>query len=272
MSPLLECRGLTVRFAGLMAVDEVDLAVDEGQIVAVIGPNGAGKTTLFHCFTGFVRPTRGVVRFRGRAVNRLGPAERAALGVGRTFQQGGLWPSETAMGNLLIAQHLDLGAGSLAGMLGWGKERARELDRRAMAERVLAILGLEAYAGEVVQSMPYGSRKLLELGCALVSRPAVLLLDEPGAGMGGEEMAWLAEVIRAVRDQLGVTIVVIEHHVPLVKTVADHVVVLNLGRVIAAGAPDAVTRQPAVLEAYLGTRAPGAHGPAVDGDPIGSAQ
>jgi len=256
VTSLLAAEDLTVRFAGLTALDDVSIRVERGQIAAVIGPNGAGKTTLFNCISGFVVPNAGHVALDGRRVDHLSPAQRAGAGLGRTFQQGGLWLSETVLGNLLVAQHLTVATWSIPSLLALGGDgRSSEADRRRMAEEVLAVLGLERYAHVPVRSLPYGSRKVLELGCALASRPAVLMLDEPAAGMGPEEGAWLASVISGIRAQLGVALLVIEHHVPLVKQVADVVYVLNFGRVLTAGTADEVTRDPAVLEAYLGHRA-----------------
>jgi branched-chain amino acid transport system ATP-binding protein len=258
-SPKLEAFDLTVQFAGVRALDGVSIDVAPGEVVAIIGPNGAGKTTLFNVLTGFVSPTAGRVQLGDEDITTLSPAARTRRGLSRTFQQGGLWLSETAVGNLLIASYLTVDTDSPVGLLGLGRrERQRELDRLAMADDVLAILGLTGYRDVSAADMPYGSRKLLELGCALLTRPAVLLLDEPAAGASREEIPRLSGVIRDIRARLGVTVVVIEHHVPLVREVADRIYVLNFGQVIAAGTPDEVTEDPTVIEAYLGSgsRAP----------------
>jgi branched-chain amino acid transport system ATP-binding protein len=258
-APLLDVREVTVRFSGLTALDAVDLRVWPGEIAAVIGPNGAGKTTLFNVITGFVPPSSGVVAFGGRRINHLQPARRAARGLARSFQQGGLWPSESALANLLLAQHLAVGPGAPTRLLALGPaQRRRQLDRVAVARRSLAVLGLEQWADVPVRSMPYGSRKLLELGCALAARPRLLLLDEPAAGLSSAESDWLAGIIGGIRDRLGVAVILIEHRVPLVTRVADHITVLNFGRVLAHGAPAAVVDDPAVVEAYIGTDDPGA--------------
>jgi len=251
--PVLQAFGVTVQFAGVRALDGVDLEVAPGEVVAVIGPNGAGKTTLFNVLTGFVTPTSGRVQLRDRDITSLSPAARTSLGLSRTFQQGGLCLSETALGNLLIASYLTVGTDSPTGLLALGRrQRQHELDRLTMAADVLAILGLSGYTHVTAGDMPYGSRKLLELGCALLTRPAVLLLDEPAAGASSEEIPRLSGIISDIRARLGVTVVVIEHHVPLVREVADRIYVLNFGRVIAAGTPDEVTVDPEVVEAYLG--------------------
>lgn len=255
-APALEAVDVGVQFAGVRALNEVHLHVAPKEIVAVIGPNGAGKTTLFNVLTGFVTPTAGRVRFAGVDITARPPTARAAAGLARTFQQGGLCLSETALGNLLIATHLTVDSGSPVGLLGVGRnQRRRELERLAMAEDVLAILGLDRYAEVVAADMPYGSRKLLELGCALLTRPAVLLLDEPAAGASREEIPRLSTIIRDIRARLGVAVVVIEHHVPLVREVADRIYVLNFGQLIATGTPDEVTADPIVVQAYLGSRA-----------------
>ncbi len=253
---LLRADSVAVRFAGVQALSGVSMEVGAGEVVAVIGPNGAGKTTLFNVLTGFVQPSAGAVHLRGQEVTRLAPAARARLGLGRTFQQGGLWLAESALGNVLTASHLTVDTSTLTGWLGaGGAQRERECERRRMAEDILEILGLGEYRDTRTGDMPYGSRKLLELGCALVARPAVLLLDEPAAGASGEEIPRLAQVIGAIRARLGIAVVIIEHHVPLVREVADRIYVLNFGELIAEGTPDEVTSHPAVVEAYLGAGA-----------------
>ncbi len=250
---LLAAREITIRFGEVDALRNVSVDVLPGQIVGVIGPNGAGKTTLFNCLSGFVTPNEGRVWFAGRDVSRWSPSKRAGAGLGRTFQQGGLAMSETALANLLIAQHTTLEPVWPPSALGTGPgQAAAERRRRAVAEEVLDLLNLRSAEDRPAGDLSYGNRKLLEMGCALVSRPRVLLLDEPAAGLADDEVAGLAKVIEGIRSQLGVAVLVIEHHVPLVKEVADTVSVLNFGLLLAAGDPDTVTRDPAVVEAYLG--------------------
>jgi branched-chain amino acid transport system ATP-binding protein len=175
------------------------------------------------------------------------------MGLARTFQQGGLWKTETALANLLMAQSSPAQLGSLRSVIALGRsEQFSEYRRRTIGEEVLTILRLQDYQDVPVHLMPYGSRKVLELGCALVSRPKLLLLDEPAAGMTEEESNWLAGVISDIRSELGMTVLIIEHHVPLIKRIAEHVDVLNFGKTIASGTPAEVTRNSAVLEAYLG--------------------
>lgn len=252
---LLGARGLGISFGSLPALSDVSLDVGPAEIVGVIGPNGAGKTTLFNLLSGFTTPDSGSVWFAGHRVDHLSAASRAEWGMGRTFQQGGLWLSETVLGNLLVAQHLNVRPASVIGFIAVGEKQWRfEWRRRQIAEQVLEILGLTNLANEPVRNLSYGTRKLLELGCALVTRPRILLLDEPAAGMSEEEVTWLAGVISGIRRELDVAVLVIEHHVPLVRRVADRVYVLNFGNVLACGTPDEVTSDPAVIEAYLGTQ------------------
>lgn len=252
---LLAARHITVRFGKVNALSDVSVEVEPGQIVGVIGPNGAGKTTLFNALSGFIAPRDGAVWFGGRDISAWSAPTRAEAGLGRTFQQGGLALAETARANLLIAQHTSIEPLWLPSAIGLGPKQARaELRRVAVADQILEITGLHDDANRPAGSLPYGKRKLLELGCALLSRPQVLLLDEPAAGLADSEVGWLADVIHGIRSQLGIAVLVIEHHVPLVKEVADHVYVLNFGQILAAGDPVTTTNDPVVVEAYLGTR------------------
>ena len=253
---VLEVRDLTMRFGGLTAVDSLNLKVDEWEIVGIMGPNGAGKTTAFNCITGFYKPTRGHVFYRGRDVTKMPAHRKAALGLGRTFQNVGMVKSETALENLLTAQHTRTGYGPLKGITGAGTVRQREKELRAHADAILELLGLEDIRDRRISSLPYGTLKLLELGCALATDPDVLLLDEPSSGMGPEESDELGERLLALRQELGVTMLLIEHHVPLVTAVCDYVYVLNFGRLLAEGDPDHVRNHPEVIAAYLGGEAP----------------
>lgn len=251
---LLGARGITVQFGAVRALNAVDFDLLPGEVVGVVGPNGAGKTTLFHCLSGALRPDEGTIWFRGRVVDDLGPAARAALGLGRTFQQGGGFPSESVRTNLLLAQHLTVGNGSMIG--GAPAARRTEPERADVADLALSILDLDDVAGVLVGDLPYGRRRLLELGCAIVAAPRVLLLDEPAAGMTLTETSELAGVVAALRLELGLAVVVIEHNVPFVRQVADRIIVLNFGEKVIEGTPDEVIEDPAVREAYLGVSAP----------------
>jgi branched-chain amino acid transport system ATP-binding protein len=253
---VLEVRDLTIRFGGLTAIDGLSLTVDEWEIVGLMGPNGAGKTTAFNCITGFYKPNVGEVFYRGREVTKLPPHRKAALGIGRTFQNVGMVKSETALQNLLTAQHTRTGYGVLKGITGAGTVRQREKELVKHAEAILDLLGLSDIRDKRIGALPYGTLKLLELGCALATDPDVLLLDEPSSGMGPEESHELGQRLLSLRQELGVTMLLIEHHVPLVTAVCDYVYVLNFGKLLAEGDPEFVRNHPEVIAAYLGGEAP----------------
>jgi branched-chain amino acid transport system ATP-binding protein len=252
---VLETRGVSIRFGGVQALSDVNLRVEQHEIVGIIGPNGAGKTTLFNCITGFYEPTEGRILHRGRDVTDLGVYRRAALGIGRTFQNVGLVKGSTVIENIKTAQHLEVGYDPLAGIFASPRslEVEREITQRGHA--ILSLLGLDHLAGTRVQSLPYGVLKRLELAAVLATDPDVILLDEPGSGMGPEEADELGDVLLDLRQRFGVTIVMIDHHVPLVTRVSDYVYCLNFGEVLAEGLPDDVRRHPEVVRAYLGDEA-----------------
>ena len=254
--PVVEVTDLSIRFGGLQALEGVNVSVGEYEIVGLIGPNGAGKTTAFNCITGFYRPDRGSIVHRGRDVTALPAHRRAALGFGRTFQNVGMVKTETALENLRTAQHLQARYPVLAGILGTSAARAEE---RAITDRaglILDLLGLADARDTVVAALPYGRLKLLELGCALATDPDILLLDEPSSGMGPDEAGELGERLLALRKAFGLTLLLIEHHVPLVTRVCDYVYVLNFGRLLAEGPPETIRTHPDVVAAYLGGEAP----------------
>jgi len=253
---VLEVRDLTIRFGGLTAIDGLNLKVDEWEIVGLMGPNGAGKTTAFNCITGFYKPSRGQVFYQGNDVTKLPPHRKAHLGIGRTFQNVGMVKSETVLENLLTAQHTKTGYGALQAVAGSGVVRAREKELVARAEAILELLGLGEFRDRRLGALSYGTLKLLELGCALATDPDLLLLDEPSSGMGPEESHQLGDRLLALRKELGVTMLLIEHHVPLVAAVCDYVYVLNFGKLLAEGDPDHVRNHPEVVAAYLGGEAP----------------
>jgi len=250
---LLAARDVTVRFGGNVAIDSLSLDVHPGEVVGILGPNGAGKTTAFNVLSGFVRPAGGEVWFRGRRVSGLTPAERTRAGLGRSFQQGGLWLSETAHSNLLMAQYARGTGVGFGDTVSAAPAQAR-VDRRraAVADEVLEVLGLGYAARRPVGTLPYGHRKVLEIGCAVATRPVLLLLDEPAAGLHGAQREWVARAIAALRRELGITVLVIEHDVPLVREVSDRIYALDFGRVLTEGRPDEVLARPEVIEAYLG--------------------
>jgi branched-chain amino acid transport system ATP-binding protein len=250
--PVLEVHDLSMRFGGLQALDDVNLSVGEWEIVGLIGPNGAGKTTVFNCITGVYRPDRGRILYRDRDVTRLPTHRRIALGFARTFQNVGMVKSETALQNLKTAQHLKAGYPVLAGLIGSAAARSEERTITERAEDILDLLGLTDVRDTVIANLPYGRLKLLELGCALATDPDLLLLDEPSSGMGPDEAQELGERLLALRKEFGLTLLLIEHHVPLVTSVCDYVYVLNFGRLLAEGLPREIQNHPEVIAAYLG--------------------
>src|SRR6266576_2413322 len=254
--PVLEAEELSIRFGGLQALLDVSVKVEESEIVGRIGPNGAGKTTCFNCVTGFYRPQTGRVFFKGEDVSDLGPHERAALGMGRTFQQVGLVKSTTVLDNLLTAQHTHVEYGAVAGMLGSPVSFRSERLLRRRADSILEILGLDHLRDSPVQGLPYGTLKRVEIATALATDPDVLLLDEPSSGMGPEEAHQLGDELLELRNLFDLSILMIEHHVPLVVRVCDYVYVLNFGRMLTEGLPGDVQRHPEVVAAYLGEEAP----------------
>ncbi len=249
---VLETRGISVRFGGIYANTDVSIKVGELEIVGIIGPNGAGKTTAFNVITGFYKPDRGRVIFKGRDVTGLAVHERAALGLGRTIQNVGLVKGSTVRENLLTSQYLAADYTILAGMLGapptFGVER--ELDEKA--EAIAEIMNLYDILDEYVVGLPYGVLKRVEIATVLATDPEVLLLDEPSSGMGPEEAHQLGDTLLQLRREFGLSIAMIEHHVPLVVRVCDYVYCLNFGQLLAEGRPDEVRNHPQVITAYLG--------------------
>lgn len=253
--PLLEIRGLTVRFGGLVAINELDLHIQDGEIFALVGPNGAGKTTVLNCISGLVRPAAGSVRFAGQELLGLPAHKRASLGIGRTFQQLQLFGSMSVIDNLLTAQHTRLRTGMLMGSLPFGPGKRADARARAHAYATLRLLGLGSYAQQMAGSLPFGVQKLVGVARALVLRPRLILLDEPAAGVPPTEVEELAQSLRSWRSELGTTLLLIEHNMRIVQAVADRVCVLDYGSKLADGEPGEVLSNPAVLEAYLGRAA-----------------
>ena len=254
-TPLLEVHELTVRFGGILALDAVSFALPQGQILGLIGPNGAGKTTLFNCLSRLYQPSGGDILFQGRSILSR-PAHRIAeIGIGRSFQNVALFDHLTVLDNVLIGAHARGRGGIVGDALRLPRSRAQERSLRDEAIAIIAELGLQDIADRIVHGLPFGTLKQVEMARALAGCPKLILLDEPAGGLNHDGVEKLGGFIRDLRDKRGITVLLVEHHMGLVMSVSDPVVVLNFGRKITEGAPSQVQRHPDVIAAYLGAAA-----------------
>ncbi|UZE48924.1 ABC transporter ATP-binding protein [Rhodopseudomonas sp. P2A-2r] len=248
---VLSVENVAMQFGGLVALSDLNFCVGEGEILSLIGPNGAGKTTAFNLMTGFLTPTRGQVKYRGTPLKGLKSHEIADLGLVRTFQRTSVFPRDTVFDNVLIGLHRQGKVSLLDAILGLPRARASERLLRERAAELVRWIGLEARANDLAGSLSYGEQRLAGVALALAAQPSMLLLDEPVSGMNASETHTFVQLIRNIRD-CGVTILLVEHDMPMVMGVSDRIVVLNYGRIIAEGTPEVIRNDPAVIEAYLG--------------------
>ena len=249
---VLEVNHATMRFGGLVAVNDLSMHIDHQEIVALIGPNGAGKTTAFNMITGVYTPTEGSVTLSGRSITGMRPDRIAAAGIARTFQNIRLFKALTVLDNVVIAQHLRLTSSWVGAVLRSPRYRKENAQMYARAKELLTYMGLWEVRDEIASSLPYGMQRKLEIARALATQPTLLLLDEPAAGMNPAESAELTELIRGIRDKFHLTVLLIEHHMDVVMDISDRIYVLNYGSLIAEGTPAQIQSNEDVIHAYLG--------------------
>ena len=250
-----EVNHLSIRFGGLKALDDISLQVQQGEIYAIIGPNGAGKTTLFNCINGIYKPNRGQISFKGRSLIGKKPDKVARMGIARTFQNIELFDNMNTMENIMLGRHLYMQTGLFRGAFLWGKASfagKEEVAHRHKVEEIIDFLDLQSARNKFVGGLPYGTQKQIELARALALEPELLLLDEPCAGMNSEEKQDMIFWVKDIQDELGITILLIEHDMTMVMDISDRILVLNFGSPITEGTPDEVQKHPEVLKAYLG--------------------
>ena len=250
---LLELKNMSKSFGGLAAVSNLNMEIHQGDIVGLIGPNGAGKTTTFSVITGDYAPTEGKIIFEDRNIGGLQSHEVARRGIVRSFQLNTLFPHLTVKQNVLLGLHLRSTIGFWEGLLNTGSNRRKEAELSKIAEEVMAFMGLAAYSGEYALNLPHGYQRSLGIAIALAAEPKILLLDEPLTGMNPKEVDHMLEIIRRIRDDYSLTIVVVEHNMKAVMALCERIVVISFGRKIAEGAPEEIQSNKDVIEAYLGS-------------------
>jgi branched-chain amino acid transport system ATP-binding protein len=248
-------KDLTISFGGLRAVDKVNINIEAGVIFSIIGPNGAGKTTIFNCISGLYKPDKGTIFFKGENIVGLKPHRIAKKGIARTFQNIELFSRMTVMENLMLGRHIHMKTGIWTGATFYrrgSRAALEEIKHRERVEKIIDLLDLQAARNQFVGGLPYGTQKLVELGRALALEPALLLLDEPSAGMNSEEKQDLIFWVKDIQDELGVTILLIEHDMKMVMDISDRILAINFGKPITEGRPEEIQKHPEVLKAYLG--------------------
>jgi len=250
-----EIQNLAISFGGLTALQDISFEVNQGEIYAIIGPNGAGKTTLFNCVNGIYKPDEGAIRFKDRPIDGLKPDHVARLGIARTFQNIELFNHMNTMENIMLGRHLHMRTGLFKGICMWGKRSfagQEEIKHRRKVEEIIDFLDLQAARNQLVGGLPYGVQKQIELGRALALEPELLLLDEPCAGMNAEEKQDMIFWVKDIQDELGITILLIEHDMNMVMDISDRILAINFGLMITEGTAEEVQKHPEVLKAYLG--------------------
>jgi branched-chain amino acid transport system ATP-binding protein len=253
MSTLLEVDGITLRFGGVTAINDVSFSVEDHELFAIIGPNGAGKTSIFNTISQVYHPQEGDIRFEGSSIMGVRPDRVAEMGIARTFQNIELFPQMTVIDNLLTGRHIRMKGSVFSGAVWWGKAKREEMENRRKVEDIIDFLEIEQWRKYPVALLPYGIQKRVELGRALAMDPKILLLDEPVAGMNLEETEDMARFILDIKRELDIAMIMVEHDMGLVMDIADRVMVLDFGQRIALGTPDEVQKNPDVIAAYLGS-------------------
>lgn len=249
---IFKAEDISISFGGLRALDRVSFDVNEGEIFSIIGPNGAGKTTIFNCLSRFYDLDGGKLIFKGKDISRIRPHQVADQGIARTFQNIELFSAATVIDNLLLSRHRFKTSNFITEALFTRSVRKQEIGSREKAEEVIDFLDLQAYRDQLVANLPYGVQKTVELGRALSMEPSLLLLDEPSSGLNSEEIDELTYWLTDIKEELGITLLLVEHNIKFVQTISERILALNFGKPIAAGTPKEVLEHPEVIRAYLG--------------------